>query len=538
MASRAKGPASAAILNVSTCWTLKIAVMVSLFAFLWYASGAAYAGASAVSTYHRAFGNAADVFVAETGYVLAALDSKKDSRPAGIQVFSLASGYANPCGGRKIINFERLGIGITSVDGIQIFPDRYLQIGTLKKSIGAAVEQQGAEFLVADLRTCAIDKIGAVNVQQPPVETSGCGGANQPQCAPGTFNLATASKFLGFLEYAFVANEYGKPLNPSVNVVNGKQQHGTVGIISVIRDFSGRFTQGTGPLFLNRYIYVPGANTIPGVTISHNGKYLYVVNEGTADGTYPRGSRYYKQKYHNPTGIKNGDLATQSCVNEYGYSENKTRNGVLTIIDVDKAISGWGQLSIIQTIAAGCSPVRVVERADGKYIFVATRGGNPINSPAKPSGNPIPAEPPPGSVGRILVFDVSRLAANPNSALVNVIRDSGGTQPVGMTLLDNNRMLAVANSNRYSQTGKTGITSVAIFDVRNPATVKRPEVVCRSPNPFSFPRGVTSDGTSIFVANFGTNISGKNFGGALQVITFNDGPASSCTVGPYPAAPN
>jgi hypothetical protein len=591
MPASLQGSTKAATLNKLFWQARKVAAAVSLCGlFICCGGGSSYAGLKVDSNYYAAFGNAADVaVVAKTGDVLGRADlllrgranrilgqrylrqakqagnqgddaggavdvlvglSSYASLPAGIQIFRSSQGYGNPCSDQNIINFEALKIGIKQVEGLQIFPDRYRQVRLTKVSVGAAVEQLGAEFIDVDLSTCDINS--AVNVAQPPVQPpQDCDKPNE-NCAPGTFNLAVTSKLAGLVEYAFVANEYGLPLNYNLLPLNSAVQKGSVGIVRVQRDFYGRFTTRTRRIF--DYIQVPGANTIPGTTISHNGKYLYVVNEGTADGTYPQGSRYYGHAYNNPTGGANEDLATDSCVNRYGalnqngeFNEDKTGNGVLTIIDVDKAIRGWGQASIVQTIAAGCSPVRVVESADGQYVFVATRGGNPANTDS--SGNPVPTEPPAGSVGRILVFNISSLIADPNNALVNVI-NSGGTQPVGMTLFNFNNVqqLAVANSNRYNQTGKTGITSVAIFGASNPESVREPEVVCLSANPYVFPRGVTSSVASgtVYVANFGKNISGQNFGGALQVMTLAEDPTSDatsdptsrCQVGPYPNAPN
>lgn len=491
--------------------------------------------AEAISTYYPAFGNAGDVVVARTGDILVSLSFQSP----GIQIFSPSSGFANPCGGSNIIGFDS---SITQVTGMALFPDRYLQSRGPKQSIGVAVEQSGVAFLRADLNTC--DKESIVRAQEP-VET------NCESCSPGSFAVAvTPNPWLG---YTFVANEYGKTEPASENNNLG----GTVGIIRTVRDLRGGFLSWTRPIPFNAYLYIPGASTIPGVTISQDGKYLYVVNEvAPKEGNYPQGTHYSGNPYSNPTGVANPDLTgcekvdglwkcAPLCVNEYGQSDSQSNNGVLTVIDVDKAKRGWGQRSIIQTVAAGCSPVRVVETADGQYIFVATRGGNPGASDA-------PIVPAAGSVGRVLVFDVSKLLSRDldtaNEALVNAIKDSGGTAPVGLALFDEDKRLAVANSNRFTK-GATGETSVAIFNVSDPSAVTEPDVVCESPI-FSFPRGVASDGSSVYVANFGCRPDEKNdycgssnsppvpVPGALQVITNIEASTSSCLPGLYPMAQN
>ena len=518
MAITVKGLTREGLSNVSVCRTTKLLALLGVLAVsVCYVKEVSYAGSSAVSTYHLASGNATDVVVAKTGDILVSI-SNSEEKLVGIQIFSPALDFASPC-------IIRLDAPIVSAQGVVRFPDRTLQRRSTKQSIGVAVEDSGVAFLRADLSTCAKESI--VVAQKPVQPPPPCGGKDQPKCSPGTFDLAVTPN--SKLEYAFVANEYGatKPASKNDNL------GGTVGIIRIVRDPMGKFRPGTRPIRANAYIYIPGADTIPGVTISKDGKYLYVVNENAKSGTYPKGSRYYNNPYNNPTGISNADLVTDSCVNEYGKNDNKANNGVLTIIDVNKAIYGGGQRSIIQTIASGCSPVRVVETADGQNIFVATRGGNPED----PDCTTAPA----GSVGRILVFDVSKLRSRDldtaNEALVNVIKDSGGTAPVGLALFDRDQRLAVANSNRFTK-GATGMTSVAIFDVGDPSAVTGPEVVCPSSNIFDFPRGVTTHGSKVYVANFGTDTEEGEVvvkvPGKLQVITIveDEDSTSGCTVEP------
>ena len=155
---------------------------------------------------------------------------------AGIQVFQRPD-YTNPCFNDMIIDIPDPAGGrpLVSVQGIQFFADPPRQGRTMQRSVGAAVEQNGAEFFrLNDLNRCEID--GIQNVQQPPVEPPPpCGGKDQPNCAPGTFNLAVTPS--GRSEYAFVANEYGK-VNADPNFNLGQQ--GTIGVIKVQRDSSGR----------------------------------------------------------------------------------------------------------------------------------------------------------------------------------------------------------------------------------------------------------------------------------------------------------
>jgi DNA-binding beta-propeller fold protein YncE len=254
---------------------------------------------------------------------------------------------------------------------------------------------------------------------------------------------------------------------------------------------------------VNAYITILGANTIPGVTMSHDGKRLYVVNEGANNygqciselGTYP---------CNNPTGTTSPSPSQVSfnCLNEYPkHGDAFHSNGVLSIIDVQKAEQGLGQGAIMLTIASGCAPVRVVESSDGKTIWIAARGGVPCqtNTP-----DPDGACQNDAFNGQILAFDVQMLTSNTQAVINNAFKgawSSGGTVPVGMALFGKERYLAVANSNRFTK-GSTGVTSVAILDLVDPA---QPPIVCPSGDIYDFPRGVTVglDDTTVYVANFG-----------------------------------
>jgi hypothetical protein len=174
---------------------------------------------------------------------------------------------------------------VQSVDGMQFFP------GPLQVSVGAAVEEQGAEFfrLASLSQPCGID--GIINVQQPPVIPNCC----HAHCPPGTFDLAVTPD--GAPDYAFVANEYGVMPNPPPDPCGTPTPTpspapintgvGTIGIIRANRDHAGRFTHGTRAIGRNPLIYIPGGSTIPGVTTSHDGRYLSVTSEGSEEGSIP-----------------------------------------------------------------------------------------------------------------------------------------------------------------------------------------------------------------------------------------------------------
>jgi hypothetical protein len=397
----------------------------------------------------------------------------------GVQVFSTSNFTNNPCGGQQIINFPSSHRPpVEKIDGMQFF------LGSPQVSVGAAIERQGAEFFrLASLNEpCGMD--GVIHVPQYPIKNC----SNCPNCAPGTFDVAVTPDG----HYAFVANEYGQLPSPTPTSETGG---GTIGVIMVERDAAGRFTRGRLVEPYNT-IYIPGGDTIPGITMSHDGRYLYVTCEGSAEGINPETGK----KYRDPTNVahtRNGVVLCPGCRTGIGSCDNEsngppfTRNGLLAVIDVDMATKGMGQASIITTIATGCSPVRAVETENGQYVFVAARGRNTqLRLPPDPDAR--------GS--QVLGFNRSALvSASPNSAFVGY-GDTHGTAPVGLGLFNNDTLLAVANSNRFNNTGSEcqnpppGVppctANVAIMDVSNPAEPTVNQTIPAYAND-AFPRNVT-----------------------------------------------
>jgi hypothetical protein len=498
---------------------LAVALMVaSLTLFVWGAGGISYGDptrstslkVTASPQFYPTFGTPNDALITpDNAYVLVSVGGVhpcSNEGCAGVQVFT-QPGFTNPCGGQQILGFPLPipgstppppGGPVTAVDGLKFFP------GQSHLSVGAAVEAQGAEFFrLASLNEpCAVD--GIINVQQPPVIPN-CNPQNL--CPPGTFNVAVTPDG----QYAFVANEYGtlpSPTPPDIDIGSG-----TVGIIQTHRDDMGRFTPRTRRIPGTKYIYVPGGGAIAGVTMSHDGKYVYVTSEvvGTDDI-----NPHTMMPYRDPTNVANspsGIVLCPGCPDSNGCDGKSagtdSNNGLLTVIDVNKAKRGMGQASIVTVIASGCSPVRAVETADGRYVFVATRGKNTLL--------PLPLEP--GATGyQVLAFDRATLVSHsPNNALVGY-GDTHGTGPVGIALFGpQDGLLAVANGNRYyREPGNRRVISpdcrnrrlppctanVAIMDVSDP-TMPIVQQTVPAYSISSFPRDVTvgPDGSTLYVPN-------------------------------------
>jgi hypothetical protein len=248
-------------------------------------------------------------------------------------------------------------------------------------------------------------------------------------------------------KYAFVANEYG--------VAAGATTEGNVGVVALQDDANGIVMAGT---LLGQIS--TGGQAIAGVTISPDGSRLYVTSEVAGAGS-------------TAAGASNPVLTKTTCVQQAGG--NAAANGLLTVIDVAKAEASPSSAAILATVNAGCSPVRAVETADLSTLWVAARGDN-----------------------RVLAFSTGMLEANPGNALLGYA-DTGGTSPVGLRLFDKNKLLAVANSNRFGTAG-TGTANATILSVAVPASASVVQTVATG----TFPREITvgSDDSTLYLTNY------------------------------------
>jgi DNA-binding beta-propeller fold protein YncE len=396
------------------------------------------------SLYYGTTGNPFQAMVScSSGEVLVSV-AQDEGASAGVEVFQPDDGVlASSC-----VMPLPAGLDTTAVDGFNFIPGTF--------DIGAAVEHAGVElFRVDDLRTCLAS--GYYNVPQGPTRTT----TPRDQPPPGTIDVVFALDG----QYAFVANEYGVRQESDPKTVSG-----TVGVVAIERDASG-FTSGTKLIEPSSAgLIETGGTAIPGISLSPDGTRLYVTSEVANEETMAAGS-------------KNRVLAKTDCTQECAR-KGTGRNGLLTVIDVAKAEEGRGSDAILATVAAGCSPVRAAETADGKVLWVAARGDN-----------------------RVLAFSTARLESNPDKALIGYAK-TGGTAPVGIALFHHDRLLAVANSNRFCPGQKGNAT---ILDATHPRT-KRARVLKKIRTGL-FPRNITvgPDDATLYLTNYSSN--------TLQVIS-------------------
>jgi DNA-binding beta-propeller fold protein YncE len=148
--------------------------------------------------------------------------------------------------------------------------------------------------------------------------------------------------------------------------------------------------------------------------------------------------------------------------------------GKLAIIDLRKAEVSPGS-SVKKIDAAGCGAARVITSANGKDVWVTAAGGNALEA-----------------------FSATKLLSNPPHALV--ARVAVGAAPIGLVLVDNGRRIVVADSN-----GSAGSDAdLAVIDVSK-ALARQPAVLGAiasrgTPHQFALEPG----GKTLLVTNTGS----------------------------------
>jgi DNA-binding beta-propeller fold protein YncE len=177
--------------------------------------------------------------------------------------------------------------------------------------------------------------------------------------------------------------------------------------------------------------FVPLGLAPVGMTVSADGRYLYATSEAAT-----------------PTGTE----------------------GTLSTIEVRMAERDPSR-SVLSTVWAGCSPVRVA--ATGTSVYVTARGSDAL-----------------------VEFSAADLVTDPGSALISQV--GVGESPVGLTLVDHHTTLVIADSNRFSVGGAT--SNLAVVSTKRNASLELLGYVSSG----VFPRDmvVSPDGNSLVVSDF------------------------------------
>jgi hypothetical protein len=361
-------------------------------------------------------------------------DSSTANCQAQIDVFKETSG-----------SYQQIGTVIlndTSVNSLMLTPD--------KTTLIASLEYHGLAL---------VDVTDALNGNAVPnyVDQSNDG----KEARAGSFQTAVTPDG----NYAFVANEYGQ-LAPTSSV-------GNVGVVKLTRGHDGKL-QGS-PI---GYIPLLG-NTTPGLSVSRDGKRVYVVSE-----IVPANHQSFL------SGTNDKRLVSTTCVQD--NPQNQEPNGDLSVIDVSRATNKQNlevnsniiSNSVLTNTAAACSPVRVEETKDGSSVWMTARGSN-----------------------EVIQFDTQRLVTDPNHALDQIVQ-SNGLAPVGLKLIDDSKYMLVTNSDRFSESsaspgsGSNDDVNISLFDVS-----RTPALLLQTLSSGLFPRDIATEdhANHVFVTNWSSD---------------------------------
>jgi len=160
--------------------------------------------------------------------------------------------------------------------------------------------------------------------------------------------------------------------------------------------------------------------------------------------------------------------------------------GAIIVVDVDRARTDPAK-SVVSSVPAGCSPVRMAISPSGDRVFVTARNSNSL-----------------------LAFDTNLMRNNSEHALVGKV--PVGSSPVGVAVVNEGKLVLVTNSNRFSS-DQTARQNLSVIDAARVGEGQA-AVVGRVPAGI-FPRefGQSADGRTLFVANYNSS--------ELEVIDLN-----------------
>jgi DNA-binding beta-propeller fold protein YncE len=210
-----------------------------------------------------------------------------------------------------------------------------------------------------------------------------------------------------------------------------------------------------------------GADT-PGrtyVTVTSDDAYLFVSDENAGTITVinlakAKASRFAAKAIVGRVPVGNGPVAeTLSRDEKYLYSTSqfmdsspdwppecqpewdpkapKNAQGAIFVVNVSTAKIDPAR-SVVATVRAGCTPVRLVLSPKGDVAYVSARGENSLSA-----------------------FDTSKLVLDPTRALIGKVPT--GPNPIGIAVIDNGQKIVVTNSNRFGA-GSSAEQSLLVID--------------------------------------------------------------------------
>jgi DNA-binding beta-propeller fold protein YncE len=210
-----------------------------------------------------------------------------------------------------------------------------------------------------------------------------------------------------------------------------------------------------------------------GLAVSKDGAHLYVMNEQAGPGM----PGYDPSACRIQTGPGTTTLAPEG-----------------TILVVDTGIAEVApSSSVVSRVFAGCAPVRIqlmaAEKGEDHHVETQGRDGDEVAWVTARGENQLKA------------FSTARLLSDPAHALL--ASTPVGTAPVGLQLFADGKLIAVANSNRFSggMPGTVSIVATRQALANKPATIRTFGVGV-------FPRewALAPDGRKLLLTEFGSSV--------------------------------
>jgi DNA-binding beta-propeller fold protein YncE len=353
--------------------------------------------------------------------------------PDGRYVFASLSGAAN---GIAVIKQERNSATLVRVlatgggtYGLTVTPNGRYLLDTVQP-VGSTTTPQGVQFI--DVQKAIAGLPDAILGTVPTGAGSG----------PIEVGLSKDDRFV------FVSNE----------------DNATVSVI----DFRKALVSGEKA---NAVVATIPVEQLPvGLAFSTNGRYLYITNEEAN----PADPGYNPAACNIPNGTGGTDPGPE---------------GTLTVVDIQKAEFDPAH-SVLATVYAGCSPVRVVLSQDSSIAWVTARAEDNVLA---------------FSTRGLLDSPPNRPGRTPHRFPALLSTTPVGTAPVGIQLFDHDRLIAVANSNRFTA-GGTG--TVSILDYDKALTGAGDSATLGTFTAGEFPRqwALSPDGQRLYLTEYSSNI--------------------------------
>ena len=159
-------------------------------------------------------------------------------------------------------------------------------------------------------------------------------------------------------------------------------------------------------------------------------------------------------------------------------SAPKNPQGAILVVDVARAKTDPAN-SVVARIPAGCSPVRMAISPAGDRVYVTARNSNSL-----------------------LAFETARFLADSANARVGTV--PVGKSPVGVAVVDDGKQIVVTNSDRFAA-DRSARQTLTVIDAARVA--EGAAAILGTIPAGAFPRefGMSSDGSTLFVANYQSN---------------------------------